>query len=236
MKKKVVLLLLMLGAGVLVFSLKSCGFFDPESFRLFFSFLAVHPFISPLLFCAAYVLLAVFLIPTLPLNLGAGVLWGATLGSLFSILGTMLASVASFSIARYLFQGRFRQRFSRGMWAAILQDVENNDWKVIAFTRLNPAFPTGLLNYCYGVTSIPLGKYTWTTLLFIAPATVVIAYLGSFLGDFYLRGRSQEIMNRVLVISMAVAVLALFKYMANRHGLAKAAASHSGIPLVEENR
>ena len=41
-----------------------------------FEFLNTHPKLAPAAFIAVYVMMTLLLLPTLPLNLGAGFLWG----------------------------------------------------------------------------------------------------------------------------------------------------------------
>ena len=54
-----------------------------------------------LLFVLAYAVAVTLLIPTLPLNLGAGVLWGAGWGSALSVAGATLGATLAFLLTRF---------------------------------------------------------------------------------------------------------------------------------------
>jgi uncharacterized membrane protein YdjX (TVP38/TMEM64 family) len=45
--------------------------------------------------------------------------------------------------------------------------------------RLIPLIPYNAICYAAGITRVPLGRYSWTTVVGITPLTVLVAYLGS---------------------------------------------------------
>jgi uncharacterized membrane protein YdjX (TVP38/TMEM64 family) len=45
--------------------------------------------------------------------------------------------------------------------------------------RLIPLIPFNAICYAAGITRVPLGRYSWTTVAGITPLTVLVAYLGS---------------------------------------------------------
>jgi uncharacterized membrane protein YdjX (TVP38/TMEM64 family) len=45
--------------------------------------------------------------------------------------------------------------------------------------RLIPLIPYNAICYAAGITRVPLGRYSWTTVVGIIPLTVLVAYLGS---------------------------------------------------------
>jgi uncharacterized membrane protein YdjX (TVP38/TMEM64 family) len=45
--------------------------------------------------------------------------------------------------------------------------------------RLIPLIPFNAVCYAAGITRVPLGRYSWTTVVGIAPLTILVTYLGS---------------------------------------------------------
>ncbi len=59
--------------------------------------------VAPVVFVMIYAALTIFMLPALPLNLAAGVVWGSYLGGGLSALGATLGAMASFWLARMEF-------------------------------------------------------------------------------------------------------------------------------------
>lgn len=160
-----------------------------------------HPLLAPVVFVALYALAMLFMLPTLPLNIGAGFLWGAEFGSLYALLGSTLGAVLAFVFARTA----FGQPFARGFQSKLLQrlnaDMHKSPWKVVAFVRLNPAVPTSVVNFLLGLTSLRLWTYAWGTFVFSAPLCYVFSYLGQATGGFVLDGDTGRLV-RIIAISL----------------------------------
>ena len=69
--------------------------------------------LAPLIFILAYISLIVALVPSAPLNIAAGILFGPTLGTLYSWLGVLLGGAISFLLAR---------RFGEGFVSRIIKE------------------------------------------------------------------------------------------------------------------
>jgi len=80
-------------------------------------------------------------------------------------------------VARYL-AGEWVARRISGRLGRILQGVEAEGWRFVAFVRLVPIFPFNLLNYALGLTRLSLWSYIMATFLGMLPGTVAYVYLG----------------------------------------------------------
>lgn len=203
-------------AGLLVLAvaglaLKEAGYLAPETI---FGFLDAHPLLAPVAFLALLVVMTLLLLPTLPLNLGAGFLWGPYWGGFYTVVGASIGAALAFLISRYLAAELVNRHFRHRTWVWLLEQVRQQDWKVVAFTRINPIFPTAPLNYFFGLTSIPFWSYLLATIIFIAPMAFLFAYLGDSVGGFLLRGDAYRFVQNILGASAAITVL-----FALRHGL-----------------
>ncbi|MCX6702327.1 MAG: TVP38/TMEM64 family protein [Candidatus Wolfebacteria bacterium] len=178
-------------------------------------FLRSHKISAPLIFIIAYCVLMVSFIPTIPLNFAAGFLWGGWLGTILTLIGTSLGASLSFFISRYFARSYFEKFFNKGFWKFIGEKLIKNDWKAVAFTRINPAFPFGLTSYFFGLTKISFKKYLIFTIVCVAPMVTLFSFLGSFAegvwegsGAAYLLG---ELMPLLISATIIVIIFALFK-------------------------
>lgn len=203
-------LLLLAIAGVL---LKQAGYLAPEAI---FGFLDSHPLLAPLAFLGLLVAMTLLLLPTLPLNLGAGFLWGPYWGGFYTVAGASVGAALAFLISRYLAADLVNRHFRHRTLVWLLEEVRRQNWKVVAFTRINPIFPTAPLNYFFGLTAIPFWSYLLATVVFIAPMAFLFAYLGDSVGGFLLRGDAYRFVQNILGASAAITVLLGLRFALKR--------------------
>lgn len=201
-------------AGLLVLAiaglaLRQAGYLAPKAV---FDFLDAHPLLAPVAFLGLFVVMTLLLLPTLPLNLGAGFLWGPYWGGVYTVAGAAIGASLAFLISRYLAADFANRHFRHRTWLWLIKEVEEQSWKIVAFTRINPIFPTAPLNYFYGLTSIPFWSYLLATVVFIAPMAFLFAYLGDSVGGFLLRGDAQQFVQNLLGASAAVTILFVLRF------------------------
>jgi uncharacterized membrane protein YdjX (TVP38/TMEM64 family) len=132
------------------------------------------------LFAAAYVPAAVLFVPGSLLTLGAGFVFGLGKGTVIVSLGSTAGAAAAFIVARSLAHDWVARRVARRpTLAAIGRAVETDAFKIVLLTRLSPVFPFNLLNYAYGLTSVPFRTYVLASWIGMLPGTVMYVYLGS---------------------------------------------------------
>ena len=171
---------------------------------------------GPVAFVGLYALLSLLVVPTVPLNLGAGILWGPLRGGLYSAAGATLGGAGAFLLARHLVGSAAVHRWTGGRWSALQEDLERSDWKVVAFTRLSPVFPTGVLNYCYGLTAIRFTTFVWSTFLFLLPGSVLFAGLGNLAGQVSLAGEPRRVAQAFLLVSAAATGVVALRWLVRR--------------------
>ena len=204
----------MLLALIILFSyLKRHGLIIPDKI---FEVLANYPRLAPILFVSTYTILSVVLVPTLPLNIGAGFLWGPLWGTFLSILGATSGAICAFLIARYLGGDYFNQQFRHSAWIWLRNEIDKNAWKSVAFTRINPIFSFGPLNYFFGITSIPFSTYTWATIVFLLPPSALFASVGHSIGDFTLNGAAYGLLRNTLIVSAIFTALVFIRLVIKR--------------------
>jgi len=113
---------------------------------------------APIVFVVLYALSTVLFVPGSLLTLAGGALFGPIAGTLCNLTGATLGATLAFMIARYVASDWVSARAGERL-AALVQGVEEEGWRFVAFVRLVPLFPFNLVNYAFGVTRICLGEY-----------------------------------------------------------------------------
>jgi uncharacterized membrane protein YdjX (TVP38/TMEM64 family)/rhodanese-related sulfurtransferase len=126
------------------------------------------------------VLFAIGTVVFLPGSLFAfagGALFGPVWGAILNLLGATLGASLAFLIARYL-AGDWVTRKSGGHLKRLVDGVEKEGWRFVAFVRLVPLFPFNLTNYALGLTRIGFLPYVITSFICMAPGAIAFSWLG----------------------------------------------------------
>lgn len=206
-KRFYLILVLCLVGGVLIY-LREIGYLQAERIL---PLLGEYPVLAPALFTGFYAIMVMLLLPTLPMNVAAGFLWGTVWGCAVSVLAAALGAAGSFMLARHGAHGWLNRKFNRREWRWLRRRIRKSDWQLLLFTRINPVFPFGPLNYFFGLTSVRFGKFFCMTALGILPPSALIAGLGSTLGSLTLDPNSQELLKDVVMLSALVTALVCIK-------------------------
>jgi uncharacterized membrane protein YdjX (TVP38/TMEM64 family)/rhodanese-related sulfurtransferase len=132
---------------------------------------------APLLFMLIYAVAAVLFLPGSVLTLAGGALFGPLLGTVYNLTGATLGATLAFLAARYLASDWVAAR-SGGRLKQLINGVEAEGWRFVAFVRLVPLFPFNLLNYALGLTRIRFSHYLLATCVCMLPGAIAYTYLG----------------------------------------------------------
>jgi uncharacterized membrane protein YdjX (TVP38/TMEM64 family)/rhodanese-related sulfurtransferase len=133
--------------------------------------------LGPLLYMALYTVATVLFLPGSVLTLAGGALFGPVWGTLYSLTGATLGAAVAFLAARYL-ASDWVHRKAGGWTKQLIEGVEKESWRFVAFVRLVPLFPFNLLNYALGLTRIGLVAYVIASFVFMFPGALAYTYLG----------------------------------------------------------
>ncbi|MCD6706929.1 MAG: VTT domain-containing protein [Thiobacillus sp.] len=161
---------------------------------------------GPLLFMAVYALATVLFLPGSVITLAGGVLFGPVWGAVYNLTGATIGAALAFLIARYLAAGWVMQR-TGGRMKQLVDGVEQEGWRFVAFVRLVPLFPFNLLNYALGLTRIRFWHYVLASYLFMLPGATAYTWLG-YAGREALAGGEGMIRN--ILIALALLAAAIF--------------------------
>lgn len=133
---------------------------------------------GPVAYIGLYALVTTTCISVLPLTIAGGLIFGATLGILYTAIGACFGLSLSFLIARYIARKPIESKFGQTeAFKKINEGVKNDGWFILATTRLLPVFPFGIQNYVYGLTPISFLQYSLLSTIFILPGTSVFVLL-----------------------------------------------------------
>lgn len=133
---------------------------------------------APLVFILIYAVATVLFLPGSVLTIAGGAIFGPWFGTLYNLLGATLGAALAFLVARYLAAEWVAARVGRGRLGRLIEGVEQEGWRFVAFTRLVPIFPFNVLNYALGLTRIPWLQYVFATVVCIAPGTLAYTWIG----------------------------------------------------------
>lgn len=143
----------------------------------------------PLLYACCNVLL----LPGGLLSIGGGFFFGLWWGFLIILVGNVTGAAISFVISRWFGHHWLRRRLLRNATLEALEPaVEREGWRLILLSQLHPLFPTSLLNYLYGLTTMRFRTCMLWVAIGQAPGLFLYAYVGTLgqLGLNLVRGKS----------------------------------------------
>lgn len=169
---------------------------------------------APLAFMLIYAMATLLFLPGSLLTLLGGALFGPLWGTLYNLSGATLGALLAFLIARYL-ASDWVSRKAGGRVKQLLDGVEEEGWRFVAFVRLVPLFPFNLLNYALGLTRIRAMEYLFATYLFMLPGALAYTYLG-YAGREALAGGNGLIQKGLAALAL-LAFAAFLPRLIRRH-------------------
>lgn len=133
---------------------------------------------APIIYIALYTLGTILILPSTPLNMSGGAIFGPWMGTLWTSLAAVIAAVIAFIFART--SGReFVARKLAGKWQAMDAEMQQGGLFYMFAIRLLPIIPYGLVNFAAGLTSIKFRDYLLGTILGTVPGILPFVLLGS---------------------------------------------------------
>ena len=183
MKKSIIKILITVGIVAAVYLvLRSYGVTDDirlENVPKIKTWVSSFGRIAPLVYIGLYLVSTVFFLPGSPVTVLAGFVFGPLWGIFYASVASIISVSVAFLIARYvardLVEGWVKDN---AQFRKIDEQVEEQGWRILMFTRLVPIFPFNLQNYAYGLTSIRFSTYILVSAIFMLPGTAVFVQLG----------------------------------------------------------
>ena len=160
--------------------------------------------VGAIAFMLIYIVATVAFLPGSILTLGAGVLFGVFLGSIYVFISATIGATLAFLVGRYFARGWISKKIAdNNKFAAIDRAVGEEGLKIVLLTRLSPVFPFNLLNYGLGVTGVSLKDYVVASVGMI-PGTIMYVYLGSLAGNIAMIGGAEQPTNPIITWAIRI--------------------------------
>jgi len=146
-----------------------------------------------LAYAAVYIVAVAFSVPgAIWLTIAGGFLFGTALAAGLTIVSATIGATVIFLAARSSLGALLHER--AGPWLTRIDDeVARGEVSFLLVMRLVPAIPFFIANLAPAFVKVRLGNFVWTTLVGIAPATVVMSSVGAGLGAVLDRGGEPDI-------------------------------------------
>ncbi|ELS02907.1 hypothetical protein Xen7305DRAFT_00026250 [Xenococcus sp. PCC 7305] len=160
--------------------------------------------VGAIAFMLIYIIATVAFLPGSILTLGAGVVFGVVLGSIYVFIGATIGAALAFLVGRYVARGWISKKIAgNDKFAAIDKAVGQEGLKIVLLTRLSPIFPFNLLNYGLGVTGVAFKDYVLGSVGMI-PGTIMYVYLGSLAGNIATIGGADQPTNPTITWAIRI--------------------------------
>jgi uncharacterized membrane protein YdjX (TVP38/TMEM64 family)/rhodanese-related sulfurtransferase len=155
-------------------------------------------------------------VPGVAFSLAGGALFGPFWGSLWNLAGATLGATLAFLVARYI-AGDWAARKAGGLLKRLIEGVDAEGWRFVAFVRLVPLFPFNLSNYALGLTRIPLPDYVIATIVCMVPGAIAYTWLGHA-GRGALSGEASAVRYGLLGLGLLAAIAVLPRLIGRLRG------------------
>jgi len=132
-------------------------------------------------------------------------------GTLFNLTGATLGATLAFFVSRYLAADWVKKK-TGGKLKYLMDGVENEGWRFVAFTRLVPLFPFNVLNYALGLTRINPLHYVVTTYICMLPGAFAYTWIG-YTGREAIAGGEDLIQKGLLGLALLATVMFLPRFI-----------------------
>ena len=142
-------------------------------------------------------------IPTAPLAIIAGLIFGPSLGMIYTLIGATIGSVLAFLIARFFLRDYLTRYLENNKFYKKIKGKDNKNIAYFVFiTRLMPQVSFDLISYLAGLTAINVFVFALATFLGMIPIVFMLTFFGSLLNEY---------MTTILIVSF-IAFVAYIVY------------------------
>jgi len=120
----------------------------------------------------AYVIGSILLVPITAMILVTAIIFGPVMGSLYSIVGSLVGAAVTYAIGRFLGQD-FVRKIAGAKWRRLEQKIRQTGIVAVTTLRLLPIAPFTVVNIISGAFKVPLRDYILGSLLGLLPGILI---------------------------------------------------------------
>jgi uncharacterized membrane protein YdjX (TVP38/TMEM64 family) len=156
-------------------SVKALGGYKPEQLQALIQKAGLW---APLGYIALYAVGTLALLPSTPLNISGGLLFGPWWGILWTSVGAVVAAAIAFFFSRTVGRPTMEKRLA-GRWQTMDAEIHRGGLFYMFAIRLIPVMPYGIVNFAAGLTSIRFWDFLIGTILGTVPSVLPFVLVGS---------------------------------------------------------
>ena len=158
------------GIGVIIL-----GEIDRQQLQVWLETMGIF---APVIYIVLYTVATLLILPSTPLNLTGGAIFGVWWGTLWTTIAALVAAIAAFAFTRTVGRSLVTKKFA-GRWNAVDAEIRQGGLFYIFAIRLLPIVPYGIVNFVAGLTSIEFKDYVIGTLLGTVPGVLPFVMMGA---------------------------------------------------------
>ncbi len=142
---------------------------------------------APLIFIPVYAIAAVF-IPTTPLMLISGFMFGFVEGIVYTMIAGLISAVSVFYLSRRLGKDGVEKLLQHKHFSKLSsynKRLEKGGMWDLVLLRITPIMPFNALNVLMGISDISYQNYILGTALGLLPSKILTTYLGSLISHLF---------------------------------------------------
>jgi uncharacterized membrane protein YdjX (TVP38/TMEM64 family) len=133
---------------------------------------------APIIYIFIYTIATICILPSTPLNLSGGAIFGSFWGTIWTAIAAVVAAVISFIFSRTIGRNLVARKLS-GKWEKIDREMYRGGLFYMFSIRLLPLIPYGIVNFAAGLTAIKFRDYFLGTLLGTVPGILPFVMMGA---------------------------------------------------------
>jgi len=150
-------------------------------------------------------------LPSAPIALASGALFGHVWGTIYVTIGSLLGAIIAFFIARLLGHDIIKKRFGDRQYLGLLGS-QNALMLTVCISRLIPFISFDVVSYAAGITVITFWRFAIATFVGIIPASFLLAHFGSEMAS----ADTQRITITVILLGGITLIPLLIKWLRRR--------------------
>lgn len=175
------------------------GGIEPQQLQAWLKWMGIW---APIVYIFLYTLGTILILPSTPLNLSGGALFGVWWGTLWTTVAAIIAAVVAFAFTRTVGREYIAHKLA-GRWEAIDAEMRQGGLFYMFAIRLLPLIPYGIVNFAAGLTSIRFQDYFIGTALGTVPGILPFVMMGAGL-QALTRGNLIPLMGALALTGMLV--------------------------------
>lgn len=156
-------------------------------------------------------------IPSAPIALAAGALYGHTWGTAYIVLGAELGALAAFGVGRLLGHDALHRWFGDRLPKTRLR-TQGALMAMVFASRLLPFVSFDVVSYAAGLTKLSLWRFALATLAGILPASFLLAHFGGEMAT----GELDKMLYAVLLLGLLTGIPLAVHFLRERKRKASA--------------